>query len=90
VSLAATMAAAGSGLAIVVSQAIALVGCLLIGLVLVRTEDLPIGAAILLASALMLFGWPIAWLVFGLAWTLVGVLLLARAEPSAPSSPRFA
>ena len=31
-----------------------------------------------------------AWLGFGLAWTLVGVLLLARPEPTAPPSPRFA
>jgi hypothetical protein len=90
VSLAAILAQAGSGPATVVFQTIALVGCLLVGLVLVRTEDLPIGAAILLASATMLFGWPVAWLTFGLAWTLVGVLLLGRPEPTAPSAPRFA
>jgi hypothetical protein len=90
VSLAATIAERGSGLLVVACQAIALAGCLVVGLVLVRTEDLPIAAAILLASALMLFGWPIAWLVFGLAWTVVGVLLLARPEPGAPSSARLA
>lgn len=90
VSLGATLTQAGSGLVTVVCQAIALAGCLLVGLVLVRTEDLPIGAAILLASAAMLFGWPAAWLSFGLAWTLVGVLLLGRPEPTAPSSPRLA
>jgi hypothetical protein len=28
----------------------------------------------------MLLGWPIAWLGFGLGWTLVGVLLLASPE----------
>lgn len=90
VSLAATLAQAGSGLAIVVCQALALAGCVLVGIALVRTDDLPIGSAILLASAIMLVGWPIAWLAFGLAWTLVGVLLLASREPAAPSSPRFA
>ena len=70
-------------------KAIALVGCLLVGLVLVRTDDLPIGAAILLATSAMLFGLPVAWLVFGLAWTVIGVLLFARPEPLAPTS-RFA
>jgi hypothetical protein len=64
------------------TQAIALVGALLVGLVLVRTSDLPIGAAIALASAIMLFGWPMAWLAAGLAWTLVGLLLLGRRQPT--------
>jgi hypothetical protein len=49
-----------------------------------------IGAAIVLASAIMLFGWPMAWLVDGLAWTTIGVLLLARPGPAFPSSTRFA
>ena len=84
------MAQLGYGAITMAGQAVALVGCLLVGLVMVRTPDLSIGAAILLASALMLFGWPMAWLAFGLAWTVVGVLLLARPEPAAPSSPRFA
>ena len=64
------------------TQAIALVGALLVGLVLVRTSDLPIGAAIALASAIMLFGWPMAWLAAGLAWTLVGLLLFGRTQPT--------
>ncbi len=89
-ALIATLAQAGSSLLIVACQAAALTGCVLVGLLLVRSEDLPIGAAILLASAIMFFGWPAAWLGFGLAWTIVGVLLLARPEPSAPPSPGFA
>ena len=89
-ALAATLAQSGSSLLIVACQAVALTGSVLVGLVLVRSEDLPIGAAILLASAAMFFGWPAAWLGFGLAWTIVGVLLLARPEPSAPRSPGFA
>ena len=87
--LAATVVDAGLPQATVVCQAIALVGCLLIGLVLVRTDDLLIGAAILLATATMLFGLPVAWLIFGFAWTVVGVLLIARPDPLAPTS-RFA
>lgn len=87
--LVATLVQAGSPQATLVCQAIALAGCLLIGLVLVRTDDVPIGAVILLATATMLFGWPGAWLAFGLAWTVVGVLLFARPEPLTPTS-RFA
>ena len=83
-------AQASPGLLIVAFQAVALTGCVLVGLLLVRSEDLPIVAAILLASAVMFFGWPAAWLGFGLAWTIVGALLLARPEPSAPRSPGFA
>lgn len=90
VALAAALAQLAYGPATMAFQAVALVGCLIVGLVLIRTEDLPIGAAIVLASALMLFGWPIAWLAFGLAWTFVGLLLIARPEPAAPSAPRFA
>ena len=89
-ALAAAAAHAAEGPATVAFQAVALAGCLLVGLVLIRTDDLAIGAAIVLASAVMLFGWPIAWLVFGLAWTFVGVVLLVRPEPNAPSAPRFA
>ena len=89
-ALAATLAGTGPSLLVAACQAIALTGCVLVALVLVRSEDLPIGAAILLASAAMFFGWPAAWLGFGLAWTIVGVLLLARPEPSAPPSPGLA
>jgi hypothetical protein len=89
VSLFIAMLNGGSGLAIAPSEAMALIGCVAIGLLLVRTDDFPIGAAILLASATMLFGWPIAWLGFGLAWTIVGALLFTRPEPSLPT-PRLA
>jgi hypothetical protein len=57
-----------------------------VGIVLVRTDDIAIGSAILLAGAVMLFGWSAAWLVFGLAWTLVGSLLLGRSDRAFPSS----
>ncbi len=90
VALMVAIAGMGYGAGTMAAQAIALVGCILVGLMLIRTADLPIGAAILLASAVMLFGWPIAWLAFGLAWTLVGVLLLARPVSTTPPSPRYA
>lgn len=73
-----------------VAQDLGALGCLLVGFVLLRTGDERIGGLLILAPALMMFGWPIAWLAFGLAWTLVGILLLTRTASTGPSSPRFA
>jgi hypothetical protein len=86
-SLAAAATGLGYGAVTMAGQATSLAGSLAVGLTLTRTDDLPIGAAIALSSALMLLGWPAAWLAFGLAWTFVGVALLAR--PGA-SPARFA
>jgi hypothetical protein len=86
-SLVAAAAQLGYGAVTMAAQAVALAGSLLVGIALTRTDDLPIGAAIALSSALMLLGWPMAWLAFGLAWTFVGVTLLAR---PGPTSARFA
>ena len=69
------------GDAIVAGQALGLLGTLLVALTILGTADLAVGAAIAVASATMLFGWPVAWLGFGLAWTVVGVLLSARRDP---------
>jgi hypothetical protein len=88
-SLGATMIGPTPGDAIVVGQALGLLGTLLVALTILGTVDLPAGAAIALASALMLFGWPVAWLGFGLAWTVAGSLLRAR-DPTEPSGPGFA
>jgi hypothetical protein len=81
-ALAAAALELGYGAVTMAGQAMALAGMLVVGLALTRTRDLPIGAAIGLSSALMLLGWPAAWLAFGLAWTFVGVTLLARPGPS--------
>jgi hypothetical protein len=57
-------------------QAIGAVGCLAIGLLLIRTGDEPIGLLLVAGPPVLLFGWPIAWLAFGLAWTAIGFILL--------------
>jgi len=90
VALGATLFGPTPGLAVVVGQAAGLIGCLLVGLVLVRTDDVVVGAVIAVASATMLFGWPIAWLGYGLAWTLAGSVLLRAGDPIDPSWPRIA
>jgi len=67
-----------------VAQALGAVGVLVVGLVLLRAGDLPIGALLVFAPTWMLFGFAIAWLGYGFAWTLVGVIVLvgpANDEP---------
>jgi hypothetical protein len=56
-------------------QALGAVGCMLVGLMLLRAADERIGSLLVLPPALLLFGWPAGWLAFGLAWNLIGVLL---------------
>jgi hypothetical protein len=65
------------GAATAVAQAAGAIGCLLVGYVLLRSGDERLGGLLVIAPTLLLFGWPVAWLGFGLAWTVVGVLLLA-------------
>jgi hypothetical protein len=90
VALAAAFVGVGYGPVTAVAQDLGALGCFLVGFVLLRTGDERVGGLLILAPTLMMFGWPVAWLAFGLAWTLVGVLLLARPEPAAPSAPGFA
>ena len=66
------------------AQAAGAVGCVAVGLVLLRAGDEWLGRLLVLAPAFMLFGWPAAWLGFGLAWTIAGVLLWTGMEPAEP------
>ncbi|HEX5015889.1 MAG TPA: hypothetical protein VFV72_17215 [Candidatus Limnocylindrales bacterium] len=58
------------------SQAVGATGCLVMGLLLLRAGDEPIGLILVAAPPVLLFGWPVAWLAFGLAWTGIGFILL--------------
>jgi hypothetical protein len=58
-----------------VAQAAGALGCLLVGLVLLRSGDERVGGLLVVAPTLLLFGWPVAFLGFGLAWTVAGMLL---------------
>jgi hypothetical protein len=71
---------AGYGFQTIAAQALGVLGSVLVGLMLLRSADERIGSLLVIAPAIMLLGWPIAWLGFGLGWTLVGVLLLASPE----------
>lgn len=80
----------GTSSATILAQALGASGPALVGLLLVRSGDARIGAVLIGAPAIMLFGWPLAWLGFGFAWTLVGVLLLAAQDPDESLPTRFA
>ena len=72
------------------AQVLGMLGACLVGVVLLRTGDEMIGTLLVLGPAVMLFGWSIGWLIFGLGWTLVGVILLTRAAADGSASPGFA
>jgi hypothetical protein len=74
----------------IAAQAAGALGSVLVGLVLLRSADERIGALLIIAPAIMLLGWPVAWLGFGLGWTLIGVLLLAMPTPDEPMPMGFA
>ncbi|HEX5822988.1 MAG TPA: hypothetical protein VFY18_00890 [Candidatus Limnocylindrales bacterium] len=86
VALVAALVGFGYGATTALAQDMAAVGSLLVGIGLLRAGDGWLGGLLALGAALMVFGWPIAWLGFGLAWTLVGALLLSRFDPN-PSPP---
>jgi hypothetical protein len=90
VALIAAFAGHGYGAPTAVAQDSAAIGSLLVGIGLVRAGEGWLGGLMALGAALMVFAWPIAWLGFGLAWTLVGALLLARFAPSGSTPSRFA
>ena len=57
------------------AQTLAMVGAMLVGIVLIRAGDWPVGSLVVVGSLAMLVPWTPAWLVFGGAWTAIGVLL---------------
>jgi hypothetical protein len=57
------------------AQTLAMVGATLVGIVLIRAGDWPVGTLVVIGSVAMLVPWTAAWLVFGGAWTAIGVLL---------------
>ena len=90
VALTAAWLGAGYGEQTIAAQSLGVLGSVLVGLMLLRSADERIGSLLVIAPAIMPFGWPIAWLGFGLGWTLVGALLLAWPEPDHPLPSGFA
>ena len=76
VTLSAGLAGAADLVTLALGQAIGAAGCLAMGLLLLGSDDEPLGLILVAAPPVLLFGWPVAWLVFGLAWTAIGFILL--------------
>jgi len=55
---------------------------------LAKSADLRASGAVTLGSSAMLFGSPIAWLGFGLAWTIAATVLLRPVDPMWPGGSR--
>lgn len=84
VALVLALAGVAYGAPTALAQDAGALGCLAVGVVLLRAGDERLGGLLVLAPAFLLFGWPVAWLGFGLAWTIAGFLLLTGLEPEEP------
>lgn len=69
------------------AQTIAMIGTLLVGVLLIRASDEPVGFLVLTGAVAMLVPWVVAWLVFGAAWTAIGITLIIE-RPRRPP-PRW-
>jgi hypothetical protein len=85
----AAIAAAGAGIAdgptLATAQTLAMMGSAAVGISLVRAGDEGIGLVILVASVGMLVPWAPTWLMFGGAWTAIGMALLVEGPRQATS-----
>lgn len=66
------------------AQALAAVGSIVIGVLLVRAGDRRLGAMLAIGPAFLLFGSPIGWLAAGLGWTATGSILLTELGAPGP------
>lgn len=73
--LGATILGAAGGPALAAAQALAMVGTIAVGLMLVRAGDEPIGFLLVAAPVAMLVPWTLPWLAFGAAWTAIGIVM---------------
>jgi hypothetical protein len=76
----------GPGLA--AAQTVAIVGTTLVGAAAVIAGDTMVGGLVTASGLAMLVPWSAGWLVFGTAWTAVGILLwIERATQTEPTRP---
>lgn len=88
--LAGTALGWADGPALAAAQAVAIVGTTLVGAAAVMAGDTTIGGLVTASGLAMLIPWSGGWLVFGTAWTAIGILLWAeratRTEPTGSAS----
>ena len=75
VALLATAAGWADGPSLAAAQTLAIVGTTLVGAGLVIVGDATIGGLVTASGLAMLVPWSAGWLVFGTAWTAIGVVL---------------
>ena len=75
VALGGTAGNAVDGATLGAAQAVAMVATAAIGEMVVRAGDDLVGSLVLLAAVSMLIPWVGLWLVFGAAWTAIGIVL---------------
>lgn len=73
--LGATLLGVVGGAVLAAAQALAMVGTIAVGLILVRARDEPIGFLLIAAPVAMLVPWTVTWLAFGAAWTAIGIVM---------------
>jgi hypothetical protein len=72
--------------ALAAAQALAMIGTIAVGLILVRSGDEPIGFLLVAAPVAMLAPWTATWLAYGAAWTVIGLAMwLDRASRTGPA-----
>jgi hypothetical protein len=87
VALALTIAGHADGATLAATQALAVLGMTAIGLVLLRAGDQIVGWLLLCGSVAMLIPWTGGWLVFGAAWTCIGIYLVVEHLSRATGDP---
>jgi hypothetical protein len=64
--------------ALAAAQTLAMIGTALIGIMLVRADDEPLGAIVLTAPVLLVVPSTLGWLAFGTMWTVAGLIALVQ------------
>ena len=81
-ALAGTATGHADGPMLAAAQTLAMAGTLLVGVLLLWSGDEQLGILVMVAPVAMLVPWTATWLVFGAAWTLIGMVLIAeRSRP---------
>ena len=85
-ALAGTATGHADGPVLAAAQSLAMVGTLIVGLLLLRSGDQALGMLVVVGPVAMLVPWTATWLVFGAAWTAIGIVLIV--ERSSPAGGR--
>lgn len=80
-AIVAVTSGSADGATLAAAQTAAMIGTAVIGTLLIRSGDEAIGFLVLAGAVAMLIPWTLTWLVFGAAWTAVGIALVMQRPP---------